>query len=152
LQKRILSPRVVYFTRDQVFWRCRVGEWAEGYELSGTMNNYWCPEESSMAWYKCVSGFSKRRPTQASDKLAAIAGLVSKFCEIENIKYIAGLWDRDLFYGMTRRKYGPREWCEEPWLYLAATADLNLSADLFVPPSEYRAPSWSWASVNGPIT
>jgi hypothetical protein len=124
--------------------------WRE--ELPGTMDNYWGPEESSMAWYKCVSDFSKRRLTQASDKLAAIAGLASKFCEIENVKYIAGLWDRDLFYGMTWRKYGPREWCEEPWLYLAATADLNLSADLFVPPSEYRAPSWSWASVNGSIT
>ena len=79
------------------------------------MNNYWGLEVSSEAWYECVSDFSKRSLTQASDKLAAIAGLASKFCEIENVKYIAGLRGRDLFYGMTWRKgmYGPREGYED---------------------------------------
>jgi hypothetical protein len=75
--------------------------------------------------------------------LAAIAGRASKFCEAENVKYIAGLWGRDLFRGMTWRKDGP---------YVAAAADIKFSANLFVPPSEYRAPSWSWASVNGPVS
>jgi hypothetical protein len=170
LQECVLSPRVVHFARDQVFWRCREDEWAEGYifnsfmcsgahfsdraghlidqkecnpswnkKLPASMQNHWGPEVSWEAWYECVSAFSRRCRTQASDKLAAIAGLASKFCEAENVKYIAGLWDRDLFHGMT--------WST----WRDGTSDIDLSANLFVPSSEYRAPSWSWASVDGSV-
>src|SRR5205814_8536333 len=34
---------------------------------------------------------------------------------------------------------------------IAIKAKKNLAARAYKPPLEYRAPSWSWASVNGPV-
>lgn len=31
LQERLISPRIIHFTRDQLLWHCRECEWAEGY-------------------------------------------------------------------------------------------------------------------------
>jgi hypothetical protein len=180
LQERILSPRVIHFTRDQVLWRCREIVWAEGYifnsylyprdymdrlgclidrqdcnpswreKLPVSLRSHYFSGSYSIGWYDCVSDFSKRSLTQASDQLAAIAGLASRFSQLENVKYIAGLWDRDLFHGMTWRIYtrgeSVEEWCRP---YFASKADFNLANNLLQPP--YRAPSWSWASVNGPV-
>ena len=64
----------------------------------------------------------------ASDKLVALAGIAERFGDALRTKYIAGFWeDRLLDYLMWHPKSG-------------ATATTS-----------YRAPSWSWASLDGAI-
>jgi hypothetical protein len=69
--------------------------------------------------------------TKSSDRLPAIAGVASKFGEILNSKYLAGLWQ------------------------IALPADLLWRTDHTIESgqhgSDYRAPSWSWASIDGKI-
>jgi hypothetical protein len=169
---------VIHFTRDQLFWHCREDEWT-GDDVYGLIlryasdqagllldraecDEYWRekspnsmeavffdPQCSVKFRYDCVSEFSTRSLTHASDKLAAIAGLASKFCQTELGKYLAGLWEKYLFRGMTWKTVDPAKRAEAGYQsYIAAKAEINLSTGSLEPPLEYRAPSWSWASVN----
>jgi hypothetical protein len=85
-----------------------------------------------------VTDYSPRQLTFPSDKLPAISGLASKFHGIAEAcnrgsRYLAGLWEKDLMMELSWR--------------------LDTKQESFHPiPREYRAPSWSWASVDGPIS
>jgi hypothetical protein len=79
-------------------------------------------------WYnKLVPTYSTRELTKLNDRLPALSGLSSKFALRLNDKYLAGLWERDLITGLRWSTRRPGH---------------NLLE---------RAPSWSWASVEGPI-
>jgi hypothetical protein len=74
------------------------------------------------------------------------------FCQPELGKYMAGLWEQDLFRGLAWKRVEPAERIQTGYRsYIAAKAKRNLPTGACNPPVEYRAPSWSWASVNGPI-
>jgi hypothetical protein len=178
LQERLLSPRVIHFTHGQVVWHCRAGRWAEGYihdrtsfpswwlswsaqigpyirkaehaAVNPTHDIYFNSKSAARAWYGCVSEFSTRRLTRASDKLAAIAGLADALSSSERGQYMAGLWEHDLFRGLAWNRLAPagRSIIAPPIARKAARA---LTAREYEPPLEYRAPSWSWAAVNGPL-
>lgn len=183
-QERLLSPRIIHFTKDQLLWRCRADEWAEGYIYNSYRRHnefrsdragnfidraeydaYWRNRSdnktgqvhfdtnfAAQTWYDCVSEFSTRSLTRASDKLAAIAGLADMFSQPELGKYMAGLWGRDLFRGLAWLRTEPALRTAEKYRsYIASKAKVTLAARAYKPPSEYRAPSWSWASVIGPI-
>ena len=79
-------------------------------------------------WINLIESYSLRSVTYASDKLVALAGIAEKFGDAWRTKYLAGFWeDHMLQYLMWQPKGG-------------ATAT-----------SSYRAPSWSWASLDGMI-
>ncbi|MCJ1415394.1 hypothetical protein MMC32_001726 [Xylographa parallela] len=186
LQERLISPRVVHFTRDQLLWHCREDEWAEGYVHNTHRSHnefrlgcqkaghfidreegdaYWRSRSSdpdykpffdtefaAETWYNCVSEYTTRSLSMPSDKLAAISGLAEKYAVPELGQYLAGLWEQDIFRGLawTRVKTGERS--ESQYMsYIAIKAKRTLAARSFKPPLLYRAPSWSWASVNGPV-
>jgi hypothetical protein len=66
----------------------------------------------------------------SSDKLPAISGIAQIFAKNIPSEYIAGLWRQDI-----------RDWLL--W---------QLDEDPKPRPPQYRAPTWSWASVDGRIT
>ncbi|KAK5047153.1 hypothetical protein LTR84_007096 [Exophiala bonariae] len=98
-------------------------------------------------WYSLVEQYSKRAMKYESDKLPAIMGLARKFAESLSSKplsekewdalYSTGLWDKDL-------SSGGLLWT--PGNFQQWTVQHVNSAQT------YRAPSWSWASVDGPIS
>ena len=67
--------------------------------------------------------------SHAEDKLTALAGIAEKFHPRFSGKYLAGMWDVDL-----RRSLG--------W---TSASRFNRRAQ------KYRAPTWSWASVDGAV-
>lgn len=170
LQERLLSPRVIHFTQSQVVWHCRNARWAEGYIRDLRSDIVWWDswshkigrcihqtepaavnptrdiERAAQAWCGCVSEFSNRRLTRASDKLAAIAGLAGAFSRPELGQYMAGLWEHDLFRGLAWNRLAPARRS-----IIAQKAARTLTAREYDPPLKYRAPSWSWAAVNGPL-
>jgi hypothetical protein len=81
-------------------------------------------------WHQCVDTFSSRALTISTDKLPAISGLAAVFSDGILGGYHAGIWPRNL----------PLE--------LAWSRVVHLLAK----PVAYRAPSWSWASLDGSIS
>lgn len=76
-----------------------------------------------------VSYFSGRNLTYGKDRLPAISGLAAEMHPLTDDKYSAGIWEEDLLNGLCWRLY--------PGSVLG--------------PLRYRAPSWSWASIDWKI-
>jgi hypothetical protein len=79
-------------------------------------------------WYTSVWDYSKRSMTFEKDKLPAISGYAHHIQKHVHGKYLAGLWDCDLHSGLLWAPvYGGTKPCEP------------------------RAPSWSWAAIDGEV-
>ncbi|PQE07299.1 heterokaryon incompatibility protein [Rutstroemia sp. NJR-2017a WRK4] len=88
--------------------------------------------ETYMAyWRRSVEFYSMRMFTNDSDKLRAISGCAQWIKAKTNDVYLAGLWESDLRTQLF--------WYSD---------DRESSSQS---PLAYRAPSWSWASVNGRV-
>ncbi|KAG7116559.1 hypothetical protein HYQ46_011187 [Verticillium longisporum] len=159
-QERFLGPRQLYFTRDQVLWECLEGHRCEGFpngvplydspkiidpllvrpegtERLGRLQDQGgnCCREDAMAldavnqWCDLVTAYSHCHFTNPEDKLYAFSGIAKFFQEITDETYIAGMWRSRILdllgWVVTRPKAKPS--------------------------GAYRAPSWSWASVDGPV-
>jgi Heterokaryon incompatibility protein (HET) len=156
-QERILPPRTLHFADGQVYWECFNHSASERYP-GGTM--LYVDAKDSIAsrmirqlkplmsiaqlvaeahvpygvWSGIVEAYSRSKLTYESDKLVALAGLATDIAQtFQGDHYLAGLWQSGLPYSLM-------------W-----TADGDAD-DTIVRPSKYRAPSWSWASLDGNIT
>ncbi|KAI0966120.1 heterokaryon incompatibility protein-domain-containing protein [Xylaria arbuscula] len=147
LQERVLSPRTLHFTEHQVYWECweyHQGEDLE-YQYLGVMKKEAFPVQFSPRsllcnsparsprlprglWY-LFSEYSSFGLTFQTDKLVAIGGLVQKLESRLQINYLKGVWKEFLHHSV---------------LWSARTEDLE-----YLP--LIGAPSWSWASRNGPV-
>lgn len=81
------------------------------------------------SWRSIVRGYTRRFLTVTTDKLPAIAGVAAQYSETFGSGYLAGLWDFDLISELM--------WC-------STRSDITR-------PVVQRAPSWSWAAVDGEI-
>lgn len=147
-QERLLAPRVLHFASGQVFWECftenKCEAFPRGLPLSFPLKNFnalWdTPKPSKdqrnvlsvrafQLWNNLVSEYTKCRLTRPTDKLIAFAGLAELFRETTGDQYVSGLWRSRLIEHL--------DWC----VYQPVPR----------PCSEYIAPSWSWASVDGEV-
>jgi hypothetical protein len=86
-----------------------------------------CLEFNSELWRDIVKEYTSRELSDPKDRLLAISGIATALGDISKDSYLAGLWLNDF-----------------------PTALLWEIASPFDPkPPNYRAPSWSWASVDG---
>ena len=83
-------------------------------------------------WGLIVRSYTTMKLTEPDDKLVAIAGVARLFQPRIQSAYLAGLWQRDLLFQLL--------WYKE---------EINAvkAPELIC----YRAPSWSWASLNEPV-
>lgn len=89
-------------------------------------------------WYSLVSQYTTRAMKFDTDKLPALAGTARKFSDIvRKDKYVAGLWRDDIHAGI---------------LWTASGAFSIFERHYFKKPSQSRAPTWSWASLDGGVT
>ena len=85
-------------------------------------------------WSQAIAPYTRREMSKSLDKLAAIAGYANYFEQIISSKYMYGLWEIYLCDGLL-------------W-----TAQLPLpDKRTYVSRAKDRAPSWSWASIDGPV-
>src|SRR3569833_2176974 len=148
LQEHLLSPRVLYYGR-WAQWRCRCTTESEGGFYA---ENEFGPEERRLTdallrlpagsadlhmtvllqrgWYRLVNDFAQRKLGLASDRLPAIGGVATAIHRITGAEYLAGLWRDNLLHDM---------------LWYADTRDWLCRPDV------WRAPTWSWASVEAPV-
>ncbi|KAL9115854.1 MAG: hypothetical protein Q9227_000222 [Pyrenula ochraceoflavens] len=92
------------------------------------------PHEAFQFWYRLMFLYSRRNMTDKNDKLPALAGLAAGFRDFHNCTYIAGLWKEDLIRGLQ-------------WVPSGASGGFSILDARMT----HRAPSWSWASVDGVI-
>lgn len=83
---------------------------------------------SSGSWKNIIQDYSSRSISDPRDRLLAISAVARKFKGLADDECMAGLWRKDI----------PR------LLLWRSCAEF--------PPPEYLAPSWSWASLLGPIS
>lgn len=93
-----------------------------------------------MKWGEVVQDYTQRNLSFPADKLVAISALAEKFAQIfekrrgiERPRYLAGLWEHELRTSLC--------WYLDP---NEAVAQERTRI--------FRAPSWSWASVDGVVT
>ena len=162
LQERLLAPRTIHFAAQQIFWECNEMNASEIYpkELPSThflhrqpsirchhplfSANAGQPDQGSGQqpspsqdpyhfWSRIVGSYSRCSLTKSADKLAALSGLASQLQQMTQDDYYAGLWGKDLAGQLLWSVVG------------CAQADGSPSRR----PIPYRAPTWSWASVDG---
>ncbi|KAF2676490.1 HET-domain-containing protein [Lentithecium fluviatile CBS 122367] len=164
LQERELSLRCINFAQGQLLWQCRTMKgsseipWLElirkhddSYPLPLKLNQGEDFSSSGPAfqrdhWNGLVEDYSSRHLTNETDKLPALAGLASKFSEEQKLgNYLAGIWSNHLPSALL--------WKTVP-LYSRYRDQPTNPLDAFLPrrPQVYRAPSWSWASIDGEIS
>jgi hypothetical protein len=140
-QERFLSPRVLHFGSNQLIWECRKETLCERYPKTLPPSPKQHKNFKRLArqggtggeWFELVRTYSECQLTYASDKALAISGVAKKMQKIVGDEYVAGLWRRNLVYQL-------------PWVvFTGQQADGSPSTR----PLPYRAPTWSWLSVDG---
>ncbi|KAI1095992.1 heterokaryon incompatibility protein-domain-containing protein [Rostrohypoxylon terebratum] len=92
-------------------------------------------------WINIIDKYSRCALSCRTDKLTAIAGIASRIQDVlrDVDDYVAGLWKSQLLWQLLWHRERPRE----------KKAGFDLSRHL--EPSYDIAPSWSWASFDGPV-
>jgi hypothetical protein len=159
-QEQILSPRLLHYGSKGVTWTCQsersrhVLPHFVNYAFSGARlpqyireRMYATPDSSQSLgsvnsnrikithyWPDTVEDYCSRNLTFAQDKLLAIAGVAAEFHKLYPDIYLAGIWKQDSIRQLGwRRKLG------------------SLPEGHIHSIGRCEAPSWSWASMDGPI-
>ena len=158
-QERWLAPRQISFHSNQAFWECskvKVCEafpsWEDKVDHAGNPSSQRrtpqpCNKSlalphihtvdqrdmSSFSWRALVESYTTCTLTEEQDKLIAIQGLVNIYKSLLADDYLAGLWRKQLPSGLI-------------W---STRNGLQANGEPAYRPDAYRAPSWSWASVEG---
>lgn len=147
LQERLLSPRTLYFTRQELVWECRSGNLCQCSPVLGGFRAQMAgfPENSKLQpaakhldgsalvskWHEVVEVYTQLQMTKSSDKLMAVDGVAQYMGPIRGSRYYAGLWADSFAFD------------------LAWTVDIFDSSRSRS--SEWRAPTWSWASMDSKV-
>ncbi|KAH7385786.1 heterokaryon incompatibility protein-domain-containing protein [Pyrenochaeta sp. MPI-SDFR-AT-0127] len=143
LQERRISPRFLDFSSQQLRWKCNSRRYFDGGlkaevldERPGTTGDLGASAgiqsnaiETTIfrTWADIVDDYTQRLLSFPSDKLTALAAMASEVGSDPGIPYLAGLWNE----------------------HLPAQLLWRLWAEPSKRPDKYRAPSWSWVSVDG---
>jgi hypothetical protein len=150
-QERLLSPRNVVFYKDQISWDCTSTLINSNGPLNplinynvdspGRYSDYIAINEHAFSieaterykymayWRTLIEFYSRRELTNTNDKLKAIVGLAQLIKSKTGDQYMAGLWRSDIQIQL---------------LWYTDDPSSKRSGD-------FRAPSWSWASIDGPV-
>jgi hypothetical protein len=148
-QERLISPRVLHFGPDELLFECVTTVQCECADPTNKPSRNIVETKSSLHstaklidsetantpfqanWQGLVQMYSTLKLTEPSDKLTACGGL-AKMLARSNDQYLAGLWQSSFLEDLVwhvHSVFGPKTRSKQPW----------------------RAPSWSWASVDGQV-
>lgn len=141
LQEQLLSPRLLSYTSHGPLWSCQalsqlVNEQTDEVDqarYSGrslTLVGGW--RLGVQSWESFVRLYSRRQATLHSDRLVALSAVAQIYSESkQNVgAYLAGIWKNSIPLSL---------------LWNVETRDISPRS------AENTAPTWSWASVSGPV-
>jgi hypothetical protein len=144
-QERLSAPRVLYISKQELLWECFENRLCE----CGGSTFYFINQVDKSdfydvclqpihedyviqnMWRQLVIEYSVLNLTVAADKLPAISALANTIFDRRGSGYAAGLWKDSLIFDL----------CWEVGRGSLTKHDFS-----------WRAPTWSWASIDGPIT
>ncbi|KAF4436028.1 HET-domain-containing protein [Fusarium austroafricanum] len=142
LQERLLSTRVLYFGTKVQYLECFANTRFENFHFSigwdyreinmiskSQMKLLWSGSDFLKHWTILATTYSSLGLTKITDRLPALSGLASS---VQASSYLAGIWSHDLPRGLT--------WYVAPW-------DRDKAISPVISPTDYVAPSWSWAAA-----
>ncbi|KAI0661834.1 heterokaryon incompatibility protein-domain-containing protein, partial [Cubamyces menziesii] len=167
LEERLMSPRKLVYASDTLQYHCQTGTTAMGgavvrAQVAERLQNVaFMPDAEvlphverwnvgrwklfSGEWADVVHNYTRRAVTKPKDKLTALAGVAEQFHGVlrhagdvgvvarTRNRYLAGLWEPTLVNDLLWQR----------------TDEVPLSAR---PSQYYLGPTWSWASVDGPVS
>jgi hypothetical protein len=134
-QEEILSRRFVASSRQEMQWSCRATSCCQCGLLDHDGNTGALCQAPSIQndpfgfWAEMLQFYTQRSLTFPKDRLPAISGLARAVQRSTSADYVAGIWLQDLKRNLN--------WMPQD--------------DIMPCPSTYRAPSFSWASIDSPI-
>ncbi|KUJ14969.1 HET-domain-containing protein, partial [Mollisia scopiformis] len=135
LQERLLSPRTLHFTKAQIFWECNTllgcESFPNGVPACTTVSDIHIVKNNlSEQWHRIITKYTRCNLTQRRDVLVAMSGIIKRLQEQRQDICVAGIWRQDP---------------EMQLLWMRSPSDVQKARYL------YTAPTWSWASSQGPI-
>lgn len=142
-QERLLSPRVLHFGATELIWECRDLTWCECSQSRGQHSLFTAKSDSSGAgtiivsgsgddsagaWRRMIGDYSTLDFTFEKDVMVALSGVARQMQNSRSARYLCGLWE-DSLIGDLLWSSGENTKATQAW----------------------RAPSWSWASIIGPV-
>ena len=155
-QERFLACRVLHFGEHQMGWECReldalemfpeglprafVTSFISKSRVTSSMATL-TPQSSDQTpdlefvhqWQDLVIEYSKCELTYSTDKLIAFEGIARSTMNARTGHYAAGMWEKGMVYDLA-------------WWRVSADREA-----FPIRKTSSRAPSWSWASVDGEI-
>ncbi|KAJ5623219.1 HET domain protein [Penicillium lividum] len=163
-QESVLPDRLLSYGDDQIIFQCREeAQWEDGFrsnrqdsnspallspldwrrDYSGSRLDQPTPPPNRRldflaAWYTAVDQYTSRGLTYPGDRLPAISGAALRLQEEIGGRYVAGIWESDLPWGLLwESKNTARYPRTKPAMWKMSR------------PVTSRAPSWSWVAVDG---
>ena len=156
-QEGLLSARLLIYASHTLQWQCRTltcnlgGSYhapspsavprlpspqillLEGLEQNPRRGQLWpdIPHPILQHWLRVLINYSVRKSSLPSDKLPALSALAASYGAVFGPEYFAGIWARSAVQQLCWR-----------------SPDSRIT---FTRPTGYRAPSWSWAALDGPV-
>jgi len=158
LQEDLLSPRLLFYGDFEVVWACATcvktisgiqaeicdtGEtelarlrrlFSEGSTSAQTSDASHGNSDTMTRWEDLIREYSRRKLSRSDDKLPALSGLAMKFQRLIDGEYLAGLWSCWLPTHLLWRITGPS----------GTGVDQHVNGT-------WRAPTWSWLSMDSPV-
>ncbi|KUJ17720.1 HET-domain-containing protein [Mollisia scopiformis] len=134
LQEKMLPPRTIHFGDRGAFWECRTSIASE-YLPDGFPKNLVSPlvnrkGKFEWLWPQVVGLYSAANLSFGKDKLPALSGVASLGYKETGDQYLAGLWRGQIEEQLCWRRHHSKPIIKRP---------------------TWRAPSWSWASIDGGV-
>ena len=169
-EESVLPKRLLIFGRDELSFKCNTADHFEsgkllngrdrsGPGLFGTLT--WSNEHQKppfngdkrllvlQVWYNNIDFmYSPRLLTKAHDRLPAIEGVARRIQPWAGGRYVAGLWESDMIFGLLWRT---SDRLLRHWDFTVTDWMRNRRTSGYVS-AQTDQPSWSWASVNGPVS
>ncbi|CAG7562545.1 unnamed protein product [Fusarium equiseti] len=155
-QEKRLSRRVVFFGEEQLLFFCRTSNYSEDYInhndrtvslyslLNATDGRPQLRKDRLLEhWDNIVVDFSKRQLSNPHDVFAALASIAAPISEALESRYLAGIWECDLIRCLL--------WKPGYRLNKYLGSATRPSPTRFAPSPVIRAPSWSWAAIQGAV-
>jgi hypothetical protein len=137
-QERLLAARSVFFTPAALKFECRCHSFWEGFDKD-RLGHSWSAQLDNMthlAWHSLVEEYMGRDITRPSDRLPAMDAVMKRIEKSTGWSPFWGLWADSLVESLSWQAKESGQWGKH---------------ECRMNPGHY-APTWSWASVDGPIS
>lgn len=147
MQETSLSRRLLIYGQRELIFLCLEGDRCEGGDPLNARDGImsfdlgdatYLSRRHPESWGYLVSRYSQRLLSVEGDKLLGIAALAEAYGESKGVSgYVAGMWREDFL---------------EQCLWTTEVYGTEEGTGVARHPTTYRAPSWSWASLDGHIS